>query len=69
MANVSIGLTYTTPQDVNHRNVLQGSPLLSPGGPPTLNSLSLSSPNNLGVGGGLGGAPQEAPHRDADLSG
>ncbi len=41
--DVSIGLTYTTPQDVNHHNVLSG-----PNG--TLNSLALSSPNNLGVG-------------------
>ncbi len=47
--DVSIGFTYTTPQDVNHHNVLTGAPT-SPGGPPTLHSLALSSPNNLGVG-------------------
>ena len=47
--DVSIGLTYTTPQDINHRNVLLGGPS-SPGGPPTQNNLALSSPNNLGIG-------------------
>ena len=31
--DVSIGLTYTTPQDINHHNVLTGAPT-SPGGPP-----------------------------------
>jgi long-chain fatty acid transport protein len=41
--DISIGLTYTSPQDVKHGNVLPG-----PNG--SLNSLSLSSPNNLGVG-------------------
>ncbi len=40
---VSIGLSYTTPQDANHGNVLIG-----PNG--SQNSLGLSSPNNLGVG-------------------
>jgi long-chain fatty acid transport protein len=47
--SVSLGLTYTTPQDVNHHNVLTGAPSF-PGGPPTQNGLALSSPNNLGVG-------------------
>jgi long-chain fatty acid transport protein len=41
--SVSIGLTYTSPQDVKHGNVL-------PGPNNSLNSLSLSSPHNLGVG-------------------
>jgi long-chain fatty acid transport protein len=41
--DVSIGLNYVTPQDVNHSNVL-------PGPDNSLNSLSLSSPNNLGIG-------------------
>jgi long-chain fatty acid transport protein len=41
--HVSIGLTYTTPQDVNHHNVLLGAGN-------TMHSLSLSSPNNLGMG-------------------
>ncbi|MGA7577708.1 MAG: OmpP1/FadL family transporter [Desulfobaccales bacterium] len=41
--NVSIGLTYTTPQDVNEHSVL-------PGADNTLHSLALSSPNNLGAG-------------------
>ena len=56
--DVSIGLTYTTPQDVNHHNVLTGAPNL-PGGPPTLNSLALSSPNNLGVGVGWEAIPKK----------
>ena len=47
--DVSIGLTYTSPQDVNHHSVLPG-PSTTPGGPPSQNSLALSSPNNLGVG-------------------
>lgn len=41
--DVSIGLTYTTPQEVNHHKVLVGA-----GG--SLNDLALSSPHNLGVG-------------------
>ncbi|MHB8066782.1 MAG: OmpP1/FadL family transporter [Desulfobaccales bacterium] len=43
MDRVAIGLTYTTPQDVSHSNVLRGADN-------QLHSLSLSSPNNLGVG-------------------
>jgi long-chain fatty acid transport protein len=41
--DVQIGLTYTTPQSVDHQHVLQG-----PNG--TQNTLTLSSPNNLGMG-------------------
>ena len=60
--SVSIGLTYTTPQDVNHHNVLTGGPTF-PGGPPTQNSLALSSPQQPRRGGGLGGDSQETPLR------
>ncbi len=56
--NVSVGLTYTTPQDVNHHKVLTGAPTL-PGGPPTLNSLALSSPHNLGIGVGWEAIPKK----------
>ena len=56
--NVSIGLSYTTPQDVNHHNVLTGAPTF-PGGPATLHSLALSSPNNLGVGLGWEAIPRK----------
>ncbi len=56
--DVSIGLTYTTPQDINHHNVLTGAPS-SPGGPPTLHSLALSSPNNIGVGVGWEAIPRK----------
>jgi long-chain fatty acid transport protein len=47
--HVSIGLTYTTPQDINHQDMLVGPPP-TPGAPPSQHSLSLSSPHNLGVG-------------------
>ncbi|MCL4500426.1 MAG: outer membrane protein transport protein, partial [Deltaproteobacteria bacterium] len=56
--DVSIGLTYTTPQDVNHHKVLTGAPSF-PGGPPTLNSLALSSPHNIGVGVGWEAIPKK----------
>lgn len=50
--DVSIGLTYTTPQDINHHKVL-------PGPNSTLNSLALSSPNNIGVGVGWEAIPKK----------
>ncbi len=56
--DVSIGINYVTPQDVNHHKVLQGAPTF-PGGPPTLNSLALSSPNNLGIGVGWEVVPKK----------
>jgi len=43
MDKVSVGLTYTTPQDVTHSDVLRGADN-------QLHSLSLSSPHNVGVG-------------------
>jgi long-chain fatty acid transport protein len=58
LKGVSIGLTYTTPQDVNHHNVLTGAPSFA-GGPPTLHSLALSSPNNIGVGVGWEAIPRK----------
>ncbi len=56
--DVSIGFTYSTPQDVNHHKVLPGAPTV-PGGPPSLNSLALSSPHNLGVGVGWEAIPRK----------
>lgn len=55
--DVSIGLTYTTPQDVNHHKVLQGVNLND--FTPTINSLALSSPNNVGVGVGWEALPRK----------
>ena len=55
--DVSIGLTYTTPQDVNHHKVLQGVNLTDFS--TTINSLALSSPNNLGVGVGWEAIPRK----------
>ena len=55
--DVSIGLTYTTPQDVNHHKVLQGVNLNDFS--TTINSLALSSPNNLGVGVGWEAIPRK----------
>ncbi len=56
--SVSIGFNYVTPQDINHHNVLTGAPT-SPIVGPTLHSLALSSPHNLGIGVGWEAIPRK----------
>ncbi len=50
--DVSIGFTYTTPQDINHHKVLQ----LGDG---SMHDLSLSSPHNFGIGVGWEAIPKK----------
>ncbi len=49
---VSIGFTYTSPQEVNHHKVLVGPNF-------TQQSLALSSPHNIGVGVGFDAIPKK----------
>ena len=61
--DVSIGLTYTTPQDINHHNVLLGPPGYHRRPPlPEFPVPVLAQQHRRG--GELGCDPQEAPLRD-----